>query len=64
MTKHYPDNSAIYALKAEGRKQRAALTFAAKLDALDDLRQRVEPIIRAREASKAARADLRDRREK
>ncbi len=48
--KQYPDNSDIFARKAEGRKQRAQLTFAEKLDAVDALRERVAPIVRAREA--------------
>ena len=48
----YPDNSGIHARKAEGRKQRAKLSFAEKLVALDELRARVEPIVRAREARK------------
>lgn len=47
--KYYPDNSAIFALKAEGRLQRAAATFAEKLAALDNLRERVQPIIHARD---------------
>jgi len=46
--KVYPDNSGIHARKAVGKRQRAALTFAEKLAALDDLRARVEPINRAR----------------
>jgi len=46
----YPDISDILARKAEGRKERAALSFAEKLDALDALRKRVEPIIKARQA--------------
>jgi hypothetical protein len=45
----YPDNSAIHARKAQGRRERAALSFGEKLDALDALRERAEPIIRARE---------------
>jgi len=48
--KHYPDNTEIFARKAEGRRQRAAATFAEKLAALDELRDRVEPIVRARKA--------------
>jgi len=44
----YPDNREIFARKAEGRKARAALSFAEKLDAVDALRKRVEPIVRAR----------------
>lgn len=46
----YPDNSEIFALKAEGRRERARATFAEKLTAMDDLRKRVAPIVRAREA--------------
>jgi len=45
----YPDNTDIFARKAEGRRQRAAATFAEKLAALDELRDRVAPIVRARE---------------
>jgi hypothetical protein len=48
----YPDNSAIFARKAEGRRQRAALSFAEKLVALDALKARTEPIARAREERK------------
>ncbi len=48
--KTYPDNTEIFARKAEGRRQRAAATFAEKLAALDELRDRVAPIVRAREA--------------
>jgi hypothetical protein len=46
--KEYPDNSGIFARKAEGRRARARLTFAQKLAALDALRDRVAPIARAR----------------
>jgi hypothetical protein len=46
----YPDNAGIHARKAEGRRQQAALSFGEKLAILDDLRARVEPIVRAREA--------------
>jgi len=48
--KQYPDNSEIFARKAEGRRERARLTFAEKLAAMDALRERVAPIVRAREA--------------
>jgi len=48
----YPDISDILARKAEGRKKRAALSFAEKLALLDALRARVQPIIRAREMRK------------
>jgi hypothetical protein len=44
----YPDISDILARKAAGRRQRAALSFAEKLDVLDALRERVRPIIQAR----------------
>jgi len=53
--KQYPDNSDIFARKAEGRKQRARMTFAEKLDAVDELKERVAPIVRARELRKAGR---------
>jgi hypothetical protein len=52
----YPDNSGIIARKAEGRRERAALSFAEKLDALDALRDRVAPIVRAREARRQAKS--------
>ncbi len=48
----YPDISDILARKAEGRKQLAALSFGEKLAILDALRERVEPIRRAREIRK------------
>ncbi|HEY4113466.1 MAG TPA: hypothetical protein VGM17_05335 [Rhizomicrobium sp.] len=48
----YPDNSEIFARKAEGRRQLAALSFAEKLAMLDRLRERVQPIVRAREERK------------
>ena len=47
--KHYPDISEILADKAAGRRRRAALSFAEKLVILDLLRERVEPIVQARE---------------
>jgi hypothetical protein len=46
----YPDIADILARKAEGRRQRASLSFAEKLDILDAMRERVAPIVRAREA--------------
>jgi len=48
----YPDISEILARKAAGRRQRAALTFAEKLDILDSLKENVQPIVDAREARK------------
>ena len=46
--KRYPDRSDVMARKEAGRRQRAALTFAEKLDLLDALRERVQPIVQAR----------------
>ncbi len=54
---NYPDNSAIHARKTQWRRERAARSFAQKLDALDELRARVEPIARARKARKTIRAN-------
>ena len=45
----YPDISAIIADKAAGRRQRAGLSFAEKLKIVDELRDRVKPIVQARE---------------
>jgi hypothetical protein len=45
----YPDISNILARKSAGRRQRAALSFAEKLDILDALKERLKPIIQARE---------------
>jgi hypothetical protein len=44
----YPDISDILARKAAGRRRRAALSFAEKLDILDALRERIAPIVHAR----------------
>jgi hypothetical protein len=52
----YPDLTDILARKASGRRQSASLSFAEKLDILDALRARVEPIVRAREIRKAAKS--------
>ena len=52
--KSYPDNAAILAQKLRGRRERAALSFAEKLDALDAMRTRVSPIIRSRNLRKSA----------
>jgi hypothetical protein len=46
----YPDISDVLARKAAWRRQRAALSFAEKLDILDSLRERVGPIVAARKA--------------
>jgi hypothetical protein len=58
-TRFYPDNSEIFARKAEGRKSSARMSFSEKLAALDELRSRVAPIERSRELRKnaARRAD-------
>ena len=39
----------ILARKAEGRRERAALSFLEKVEILEAMRKRVEPIRRARE---------------
>ena len=44
----YPDISDIITQKAAGRRQRAAISFAEKLVILDELKERVQPIIQAR----------------
>ena len=49
-SRRYPDIADVLAQKAEGRRQRAALGFAEKLAGLDALRERVAPIVRARES--------------
>lgn len=54
--KQYPDNSEILARKAQGRRERARLTFAQKLAVLDALRERVAPITRARQARRHIQA--------
>lgn len=50
--RHHPDNSEIHALKAAGRRERAAISFAEKLDAVDRLKAGIEPVVRAREERK------------
>jgi hypothetical protein len=51
--KTYPDISDILERKAAGRVDLDARSFAEKLDALDALRDRVEPLL----AAKAARTE-------
>ncbi len=51
----YPDISDIIARKAAGRRQLAALSFGEKLAILDALRERAEPMRRARRAIAATR---------
>jgi len=45
-----PDISDILARKAEGRKTLAALSFGEKLEILEQMRSRVAPIRKARDA--------------
>jgi hypothetical protein len=47
-SQQYPDITDILARKAQGRRERAGLTFAEKLAILDKLKKDVEPIVRAR----------------
>ena len=51
---NYPDISDILARKAEGRKELAALSFTAKIERLEQLNARLEPIRKARDARIAA----------
>jgi hypothetical protein len=46
----YPDSADILAHKAAGRAQRAASSFAEKLKILDEMRERIRPVLRARDA--------------
>jgi hypothetical protein len=49
-TRTYSDISDILARKAEGRRELAARSLGEKIEMLETLRARVEPIRRAREA--------------
>jgi hypothetical protein len=51
----FPDISDILARKAEGRRKNARLTLGEKIAMMEALRERVEPMKRAREARKATR---------
>ena len=51
----FPDISDILARKAEGRRKNARLTLGEKIAMMEALRERVEPMKRAREARKAKR---------
>lgn len=53
--RQYPDISDILARKAAGRRGRAALSFAEKLDIVDALGERVRPIVEARKAREEIR---------
>jgi hypothetical protein len=57
--KTYPDISDILARKEEGRRARARMSFAEKLAALDALRARSLPIVKAREERKKQNAPSR-----
>ena len=52
----YPDISDIHARKAEGRRRRAKLSFAEKLVILDEMKNRIEPIVQARNARRGKKA--------
>lgn len=49
-TRSYPDISDILARKAEGRRELASRSFGEKIEILEAMRARAEPIRRAREA--------------
>lgn len=55
-TRRYPDVSDLLARKAEGRRETAARSFAEKIEMLEAMRARVEPIRKAREARRKNRA--------
>jgi hypothetical protein len=50
---NFPDICDILARKAEGRRKNARLTLGEKIAMMEALRERVEPLRRAREARKA-----------
>ena len=52
----YPDITDILARKAAGRRERAGLSLGEKIARMEALRERLEPLKRAREERKAARA--------
>jgi hypothetical protein len=49
----FVDTSDILARKAAGRRYNASLSFAEKLAKLDEMKERVAPIIRARAMRRA-----------
>ncbi len=49
----YSDISDILVRKAEGRRSLAALSFGQKLEKLEEMRARVAPIRRARDARRS-----------
>ncbi len=54
-TRVYPDVSDILARKEEGRRELAARSFGEKIDILEAMRARVEPIRKAREERRKKR---------
>jgi hypothetical protein len=52
---NFPDISDILARKAEGRRKNAQRTLGEKIAMMEALRERVEPLRRAREARQATR---------
>lgn len=52
MATHYPDTSDILARKAEGRRESARRSFSEKIAIVEALRERVEPLRRARDAAR------------
>lgn len=53
---NHPNISDILARKASGRRQLAALSFAEKLSILDALKERVQPIVQARNIRRGRQA--------
>jgi hypothetical protein len=51
----FPDISDILARKAEGRRKNARRTLGEKIAMMEALRERIEPLRRAREARRAKR---------
>jgi len=51
----YPDVSDILARKEEGRRNLARLSFGEKIVLVEALRERLEPLRRAREAKRVAK---------
>jgi hypothetical protein len=56
-TDNFPDISDILARKAEGRREIARLSFGEKIAMMEALRERLEPLKRAREARKRANSE-------
>ncbi len=53
--RRYPDISDVLARKAEGRRNLAARSFGEKIEILEAMRARVEPIRKARDARKRSK---------